>query len=60
MLWPEHNLLRDELCRRLLLDGCDSLMIAEHFGFDEEHPRLLEPACSPPPRMPSQRAAGRA
>jgi hypothetical protein len=44
--WPQ-NLGRDELCRRLLLDGCDALLIREHFSFDQEHPRLLEPACTP-------------
>jgi hypothetical protein len=44
ILWPDQSLSRDELCRRLLLDGCDGMI--EHSA-SQHHEHLLEPACLP-------------
>lgn len=41
VLWPEQNLSRDEVCRRVLLDGVDRRMIRS----DGE--RLLGTLCQP-------------
>lgn len=55
--WPDQHLLRDELCRRLLLAGCDN-MIAGDLSSSPRQERLLEPACSPV-RMQAKLAAAR-
>jgi len=44
MLWPQQHLSCDELCRRVLLNGADVLLLLEDVG-DREH--LLEEVCLP-------------
>jgi len=40
-LWPEENLHRDDICRRVLLEGADRMLATS----DGE--RLLEALCQP-------------
>jgi len=48
VLWPNQILDRNELCRRLVLDGAD-VMLAQ-LSADKVHENLLEPGCEPTAR----------
>ena len=43
-LWPGHNLHRDEICRRVLLEGADRMLATSRSD------RLLEACCLPKPK----------